>query len=208
MNIKNDQLIRRQPEQTRSRKRIDEVMDAVKELIVENGLSPMTMTDIAVKAGMKVTALYRYFPNKPAILRELTLRMFEQDRRNLVTPIIDSNQPITDELIREVNKTYWQLHIEEPYRIALHTAIQADPMLSELNLNDASFTAKALTRRILEQESRNDNPEDIERRIILNIFLTNSVVQLASKYSKEEAVKIIEEFSEMSVKSLIRNRTE
>lgn len=205
MNTKNDQLIRRKPEQDRSRKRIDDVMEAVKTLITERGLDPIKMTDIAVKAGMKVTALYRYFPNKQAVLRELTLRMFEQDRSKFVMPVIASKQPITGDLIKELNRVYWQLHVEEPYRVALYTAIQADPMLSELYLNDAKLTSRIIAERELEEEGVREPQEDIERRIMLNLFLTNSAVQLASKLSASDAEKVIEEFSTMSVASLIKD---
>ncbi len=48
-------------------------------LIADRGLAPITMTDIAEEASMALPAVYCYFPNKQAIVRELTLSSFAAD---------------------------------------------------------------------------------------------------------------------------------
>ncbi|CAL9385501.1 transcriptional repressor BetI [Nocardiopsis dassonvillei] len=47
-------------------------MDAVDELIRTQGIDRISMTDVANSAGITRTALYNYFPDKPALLLAFT----------------------------------------------------------------------------------------------------------------------------------------
>lgn len=47
-------------------------MDAVDELIRTHGIDRISMTDVANSAGITRTALYNYFPDKPALLLAFT----------------------------------------------------------------------------------------------------------------------------------------
>ncbi len=47
-------------------------MDAVDELIRSQGIDRVSMTDVANAAGITRTALYNYFPDKPALLLAFT----------------------------------------------------------------------------------------------------------------------------------------
>ncbi len=47
-------------------------MDAVEELIRSQGIDRVSMTDVANAAGITRTALYNYFPDKPALLLAFT----------------------------------------------------------------------------------------------------------------------------------------
>ncbi|MEU1900170.1 TetR/AcrR family transcriptional regulator [Nocardiopsis dassonvillei] len=50
----------------------DRIMDAVDELIRTQGIDRISMTDVANSAGITRTALYNYFPDKPALLLAFT----------------------------------------------------------------------------------------------------------------------------------------
>ncbi|GAB3731477.1 TetR/AcrR family transcriptional regulator [Nocardiopsis nanhaiensis] len=50
----------------------DRIMDAVDELIRSQGIDRVSMTDVANAAGITRTALYNYFPDKPALLLAFT----------------------------------------------------------------------------------------------------------------------------------------
>jgi len=72
-------VVRRRPAQQRSRERFDALVDAAGHLIGLRGIDEVSMTDIAERADVALTAAYRYFPNKQAVVRELALRSFEAD---------------------------------------------------------------------------------------------------------------------------------
>ena len=59
---------RRRPRQQRSRAIVDSILEAGRRLLAESGESSLTTNRIAERAGVSVGSLYRYFPNKEAIV--------------------------------------------------------------------------------------------------------------------------------------------
>ena len=73
-----DVPMRRVPQQSRGQQRIDLVLDTAAELFAEIGYESATTNAIADRAGISIGSLYRYFPDKDAILRALADRYYEQ----------------------------------------------------------------------------------------------------------------------------------
>lgn len=72
---------RRQPQQERGERRVEEILDAAEAVIAEVGVETATTNAIAERAGASVGSLYHFFPNKDAIVRALAGRfegMMEQ----------------------------------------------------------------------------------------------------------------------------------
>ena len=79
MNTKTDQLTpRRKPSQERSRDRVERILDATAELLVDTPIDKITTAAIAETAGVPIGSVYQYFPNKLAVLAELARRVMEQ----------------------------------------------------------------------------------------------------------------------------------
>lgn len=74
--------IRNVPRQSRSQQTLDLVLDTAAELFVSVGYENATTNAIAEKAGISIGTLYRYFPDKDAVLRALADR-YQQQSRNL-----------------------------------------------------------------------------------------------------------------------------
>jgi len=72
------QALRREPQQQRSRDRIERVLEAAERVLVEEGPAGLTTTRVAEVAGISVGSLYQYFPDKDAIVSALALRYVEQ----------------------------------------------------------------------------------------------------------------------------------
>ena len=66
--------LRREPQQARSRARLAGLLDAAESLLVREGPEALTTTRIATEAGVSVGSLYRWFPDKGAIVDALTRR--------------------------------------------------------------------------------------------------------------------------------------
>lgn len=63
---------RKAPRQERSRRTVERILDAAAHIFHEQGYTAATTNDIADEAGVSIGSLYQYFPNKDAILIELT----------------------------------------------------------------------------------------------------------------------------------------
>ena len=62
------------PQQKRASLRVESLLDAAAAIVSEVGYEATTMTAIAERSGAAIGALYRYFPDKPAVARALLTR--------------------------------------------------------------------------------------------------------------------------------------
>lgn len=61
----------RSPSQARGRDRIESILDATAQTIVESGLAAVTMHGVAKLAGAPVGSMYHFFPDRDALLAAL-----------------------------------------------------------------------------------------------------------------------------------------
>ena len=64
-------LEKNKPRQARAKRTYESILNAAAELLVEAGVERISTNQIAERAGITVPALYRYFPNKYAVLHAL-----------------------------------------------------------------------------------------------------------------------------------------
>lgn len=67
--------MRKQPKQERSRRVVNDLVDATAQVIAERGLDQATTNHIAERAGVSVGSLYQYFEGKDDLIDALLLRL-------------------------------------------------------------------------------------------------------------------------------------
>ncbi|MEJ2378089.1 MAG: TetR/AcrR family transcriptional regulator [Pseudolabrys sp.] len=70
-------IARKQPRQARARATVDAIFEATIQVLLSEGLSALTTTRVAERAGVSVGTLYQYFPQKQALLFALLQRHLE-----------------------------------------------------------------------------------------------------------------------------------
>ncbi|MGB8666049.1 MAG: TetR/AcrR family transcriptional regulator, partial [Serratia inhibens] len=65
---------RKRPVQERSRITVDAIVQASAYILNESGWEGLTTNAIAERAGVNISSLYQFFPNKEAIINELQRR--------------------------------------------------------------------------------------------------------------------------------------
>jgi AcrR family transcriptional regulator len=70
--------LRTTPQQARSQARIGAALNAAERLLACEGADSVTTTRVAAEAGMAVGSVYRYFPDKAAILDALASRFLRE----------------------------------------------------------------------------------------------------------------------------------
>jgi AcrR family transcriptional regulator len=76
---------RNKPQQDRSRVRLQSLLDAAEEVIVESGLHGLAMREVARRANLPIASVYHYFPSTAALIRALIERQLEKLRGILET---------------------------------------------------------------------------------------------------------------------------
>ena len=92
----NDRL-RNAPMQARSRERLRRVLDGADEVLAAGGPAAFTTTRIAEVAGVSIGSVYRFFPDKEAIVEALAVRYWS-DFEDLVAGVAEADgaQPLDD----------------------------------------------------------------------------------------------------------------
>ncbi|MEJ3751028.1 TetR/AcrR family transcriptional regulator [Actinomycetes bacterium KLBMP 9797] len=64
-------MLRRTPQQARSKARVALLLDAAERVLVRDGVAAVTTSRVAAEAGVSVGSLYQYLPDRDAILDAL-----------------------------------------------------------------------------------------------------------------------------------------
>ena len=143
--------LRREPNQRRSRERVERILAAASALIAEKGSDAMRMGEVAAKADVSIGSLYQYFPDKAAIILRLAERYNAEGRAciqaALATP--RSMKELRAAFMGLVD-TYYALFLAEPVMRDIWSGTQADKALREIELADSqangAILAEALAR--------------------------------------------------------------
>lgn len=89
---------RRNPKQARSKATVDAILEAAFQVLEAHGLSNLTTSRIADRAGVSIGTLYQYFDDKDSILTALAKRQSEITREKITSIILDSPSPDRDRI--------------------------------------------------------------------------------------------------------------
>jgi AcrR family transcriptional regulator len=89
--------LRNTPIQARSRERLRRVLDTADEVLAAEGAGAFTTTLVASRAGVPIGSVYRFFPDKQAIVEALAVRYWS-DLEDLVAGVAEADEatPIED----------------------------------------------------------------------------------------------------------------
>jgi AcrR family transcriptional regulator len=152
----------RQPQQERSRHRVETILDVALALVVEQGAEALAMREIARRAQVQISSIYQYFPSKAHIIRELAkrnlarVRLLLQDEVRRLLAEFHGRPPVGASVNRLVD-TYFAHYRDQPDALAVWAGAQSDHGLRELDLEDTRSTAEFLVtplQRILRRDDR------------------------------------------------------
>jgi AcrR family transcriptional regulator len=83
--------LRNTPIQARSRERLRRVLDAADEVLALEGAEAFTTTRVAARAGVPIGSVYRFFPDKAAIVEALAVRYWS-DFEDLVAGVAEADE--------------------------------------------------------------------------------------------------------------------
>ena len=139
------------PHQKRSRETVELILSAAAELLEDVGFEKLSTNMICQRANLTPPALYRYFPNKYAVLKDLGERLMARQNAllqdwSLVTDDLDQlDSQIADllaETIRVTRKT--------PAGGWIMRSLHATPILSDVRRQSHRQVSQALSRQTLE----------------------------------------------------------
>ena len=145
----------RQPRQGRSRQRVENILSAALDLVVEQGAEALAMREVARRADVQISSIYQYFPSKSSIIRELAkrdlvrVRLLLQDAVASLLADPAGPPPPVAATVHHLVDAYFAHYRDQPDALAVWAGAQSDPSLRELDLDDTRSTAEFLVRPLL-----------------------------------------------------------
>jgi len=158
---------RNRPTQKRSAQTFDLILETAAEILEEVGFDKLNTNLICERAGLTPPALYRYFPNKYAVLEELGEQLMSHQNQALLTWLDNANRgavSIADiaQLLRG------QLDVTRAQKGGkwIMRSLHSMPQLADVRLNSHKMMVRKITDRQLEQNPQADRAQLLRRNRI------------------------------------------
>lgn len=129
---------RLRPVQKRAKQTVDSILDTAGELLDEVGVDAFNTNLLAQRAGVAVRSVYRYYPNKLAVIVGLAERQAREWQESFSTLVQGMREPKRSALDawEELLDAYVTYLEGKQGRSAIRRAMQALPRLREVNRDD------------------------------------------------------------------------
>ena len=167
-------LEKNRPRQERAKRTYEAILAAAAELLVEVGVERISTNLIAERAGITVPALYRYFPNKYAVINALGAVLMDRQnevfQRWIETYYVEGEP---ERLLMHIYEVLWQTYevtLEQPGGLEISQSLRAVGPLQELRLTSHRLLAEQLAEFLAEQMGREVDQEFVmQARVIIDI---------------------------------------
>ena len=170
------------PRQERAKRTYESILAAAAELLVEVGVERISTNLIAERAGITVPALYRYFPNKYAVLNALGALLM--DRQNEVfeqwfgTHLKAGDLQVLMASIYEVLKLTYDVTLAQTGGLEVVQSLRAVAPLQELRLTSHRLVARRFAALLAELLGRSED-EMMGMQARVTVEIGYSVVEMA-----------------------------
>ena len=115
-------VVRTEPTQRRSTQRLDALLDAAAEIVDETGFDRLTTQMVAERAGASIGTVYRYFPDRVAVLHALRERSVRRFRERVAVDMANTELRTWWDVVDIALDASIALYREEPGFSVVHAA--------------------------------------------------------------------------------------
>lgn len=178
-------LEKNRPRQERAKRTYEAILHAAAELLVEVGVERISTNLIAERAGITVPALYRYFPNKYAVINALGAGLMDRQNevfQQWIDHHLDGGDADLLSHIYEVLKLTYDATLEQHGGLEIAHALRAVGPLQELRLASHAMVAEQFAGYVAEILQSEVN-EEIRLQARVSIEVGYDVVEMALESS-------------------------
>ncbi|MEL7540878.1 MAG: TetR/AcrR family transcriptional regulator [Pseudomonadota bacterium] len=189
-----------EPTQSRSRAKVERILDAAITLAARHQTLDFKMTEVAKLAKVAIGTLYQFFPSRSALIEKLFAREMAPVDASISS--LFETSPARDQLADHVESLMRQ-HLNwvrtQPGLSVIWSAPQFHPDIERADLNNTKTNATVLAGRMKMVLPDAVPLERIESTALLVCHLWSSVIRLCALVDDERAEDIIAEYSAMVV---------
>ena len=158
---------RNRPTQKRSAQTFDLILETAAEILEEVGFDKLNTNLICERAGLTPPALYRYFPNKYAVLEELGEQLMDTQNQALLDWLneADTNKITTDDIAQLLRGQFDVTRAQKGGKWIMRS-LHSMPQLADVRLNSHKKMAGRITQQQLAQDPMADDAQLLRRNRI------------------------------------------
>ena len=175
------------PSQDRARATFELILSVTGELLSEVGVERLSTNMICERAGITPPALYRYFPNKYAILREIGRRLMEAEDALVLDWLKEGHETVEgpiEHVVRQRADLLTRVRTvarSQPGGLWILRAMGALPVLREVRAESVRTVAGAMLDQLREKY-----PDASEQRLHVATLLTTVLSSAANEMIIDE----------------------
>ncbi|WP_243058990.1 TetR/AcrR family transcriptional regulator [Nocardioides sp. SR21] len=182
---------RRVPRQERSRRRVEDLLDAAARLVVERGVEALTTRDIALAAEVPVAGLYQYFADKEDVLLALAQRDMDEMDTQVAADLATLEMLSMWTLVRTTMSAYVEVYRRRPAFVEIYLRGRTNVAVHRFGREHNARTATMLREFAVEAGIA---PPDLRPDVaLLAVETGDRVFQLAYEHDRSGNRKIVEE---------------
>ncbi|MGW8354621.1 TetR/AcrR family transcriptional regulator [Streptomyces wedmorensis] len=188
--------VRREPQQARSRARVEAILTAADRILSQEGYEALTMRRIAEESGAPVGSIYQFYPDKGAVVDALGRRYllaFASAIDEIVERAVSGE--LTD-LVGTMVDVYAELFRSQPGGMVLWAGRHLSPELARADEASNTLIADGL-QRIVEHLTGGPGGERARRATHMVVWASNAVLHEVFKGDGEPDLETVEELKRM-----------
>lgn len=189
--------MRRQPAQTRSQQKVQGILRAARTVLIERGYENFTTNHVAAASGYNISTVYRYFPEKNEIIKQLYLLWLDDERETNQRVVAGLKPPVDPaEFVAELFRTHLDGHSDADHALSVEMT-KALYLNSDVRLLDADYEG-AFVQTVSDHLNRYTSEVFSRSQIAFVLKLAVSLLIMISRSAPEDRP----ELTEMAVESL------
>lgn len=154
----------KKPTQKRSTQTFEKILDTAASLLDERGFDKLNTNLICERAGITPPALYRYFPNKYAILSALGERLMTAQNDALAIWIDQATEINSSvEQLQQMLREQFDITVAQKGGASIMRALRSTPQLADVRLNSHAKMTALIIARLQEIDPSMDEDVQIQR---------------------------------------------
>ncbi len=182
------------PQQQRARGAVVRILEATGHLLDEVGFEGLTTTAIAARAGVNIATLYRYFPDKFAVLQAFAVSL-ENQRLERAEPLLEAlaTAPEWRDGVRRIIELAIDVRNSRPGARTLRRALQSSPDMWRLDAEIVRRMAIAVAGAMARRKPGLAEPR-AQTAALAALSAVSSLLDVAYSGNVDEAAMIAETY--------------
>lgn len=197
MNSHNKIAARKKPRQKRSAETFELILETAAALLEDVGLDKLNTNLICQQAGVTPPALYRYFPNKYAIMEELGRRLMKAQNADVFRWLEGDQADLREpETIKKILKGQYDITVAQNGGAWITRSLHASPKLADIRLRSHDQMVEKFIALQLQWAPGGDRAE-IEKKSRITVETGYAILEMLIDRDELDVDSYLEETSRM-----------